>query len=83
MSVKLKLLNISGASKCLMGNYSGPQLNETSAVNDVKLTRPREKEEFTNAVIDSLKNLIQSNHLKCNIDSKMGFYIGKIEQTTR
>lgn len=78
MSSKLKLLNINAASKYLVKNYNGPNLNETSNILKLKIIRTKEKEEVVLALVDTLKNLVQSDgKLKSNIDTSMGFYIGK------
>lgn len=75
ISPKLKLLNIDGAVKYLISNYTGPRL-DTSIVSNVKLNRTRDKEEFVKSVVGSLKNLVKPEHLRCNVDSRMGFFIG-------
>lgn len=78
MSSKLKLLNINAASKYLAKNYNGPRLSETSNINNLKITRTKEKEEIIMALVDTLRNLVQSDgKLKSNVDTSMGFYIGK------
>lgn len=77
-SSKLKLLNINGAARFLIPNYDGPFLNAASPVNNFKLARTKEKQELVKSLLDSLKNLVQSeNYLGTNINTGMGFFIGK------
>lgn len=76
MSCKLKLLNIDAASRLLMKDYTGPKL-EASNIKSLKLHRSRDKEEFAKSVVETLKNLIQPENLKTNVNTEMGFYIGK------
>lgn len=76
VSPKLKLLNINGAAKHLINNYDGPKL-DPSFINRVTLNRSRDKEEYVKSVIVSLKNLVKEENLRCNVDTGMGFIVGK------
>lgn len=75
MSGKLKLLNINAAAELIVKDYDGPKLNDTSKILNTKFNRTKEKEDFVKIVIDTLRNLIQPTNLRCNIDTKMGFFI--------
>ncbi|KAK9876065.1 hypothetical protein WA026_011174 [Henosepilachna vigintioctopunctata] len=74
-SKKLKLLNIHGASECIMKDYSGNKLTDFALVK-VIVPRRKEKIEMSESIINSLKNLMKTEiYLKTNVDTGYGFLI--------
>jgi len=74
---KLKLLNINAAATYLIKDYNECQL-DSKFVEDAKelVTRSKEKEEFVTSVLDTMKNLVQTDqYLRSNVKTDMGFYI--------
>lgn len=77
MASKLKLLNINSACELLIKNYDGPKLAADSSVREAVATRSKSKEAMVTSVQDSLSNLVTpKTHLKTNVNTLMGFYIG-------
>lgn len=74
LSPALKLLNIDGAAKFLL-KYEVPILDST--LKSTAVPKSREKQEFVDIVIDTLKNFtnLESN-VKINVNTQMGFCIG-------
>ncbi|KAL3270783.1 hypothetical protein HHI36_021307 [Cryptolaemus montrouzieri] len=77
ISTKLKVLNIHGAVENLIKGYSGNKLSQTSPFrNGAMAPKRKEKVQMTESIVNSLKNLIQSDkYLKTNIDTGYGFCI--------
>lgn len=74
MATKLKLLNINAHAELLLEGYSGPRLN---SLNDLELARSKSKDQMVLAVLDALKNLMAAWCLQSNINTNMGFLLGK------
>lgn len=75
--MKLKLLNINAAAKCLHSNYAGPVLPENSEIFSVPLTLSKNKILLLDGLMDTLKNLFSaSNLIRTQHDTRMGFVIG-------
>lgn len=75
-------MNIDAAAQYLNSEYDGPRLPQTSALRLIKPVVSRDKSEMVNSVIDTLRNLIRSdNLLKTQVNTEMGFYIGKIAES--
>lgn len=80
-SLQLKLLNIEGAAQYLIENYKGPRIPSESPLKNVLLSQSKEKQEMATSILDTLKNLIQSDKLiKTRINTGFGFYVGKLSQ---
>ncbi|CAH1176904.1 unnamed protein product [Phaedon cochleariae] len=76
MSARLKLLNIEGAASYLQEGYTGPRLPLDSRIREAKYAPTKEKEEIVAAVLDTLRNLIQSEKLvRTRVDTGLGFFI--------
>ncbi|XP_018570435.1 protein TBRG4 isoform X2 [Anoplophora glabripennis] len=76
VSTQLKLLNIDGAAKHLIQEYKGPRLPTSSLIRNGKISYNKDKAEMVEAVLDSLRNLIQSENLiRARINSGLGFLI--------
>lgn len=75
----MKLLNINAACQYLWPKYNGPLLKDVVKENlELTLSRTKEKQLLVSAVLDSLGSLLPSQtYLRSNINSKMGFFIGK------
>lgn len=77
-SMKLKLLNINAAAKCLNPKYSGPVLAEDSEIFSVPLEHSKNKNTLVTGLMDALKSLFTSSELvRTRHDTRMGFVIGK------
>ncbi|XP_076250695.1 FAST kinase domain-containing protein 4 [Rhynchophorus ferrugineus] len=74
-STKLKLLNIDGAAHYLIENYDGPKIPPDHETRKTNLILSNNKKEMVNSLLDTLKNLISQNNLKCRINTGLGFYI--------
>lgn len=75
-TMKLKLLNINAAAKCLHSTYAGPVLAENSEIFAVPLTLSRSKTVLLDGLMDTLKNLFSaSNLIRTQQDTRMGFVI--------
>lgn len=74
MATKLKLLNIDAHAELLLKRYSGPRLQ---SIKDVQQARSKDKEQMVSAVLDTLKNLMAEWCLRTNINTNMGFFLGK------
>lgn len=71
------MLNIDGAAKYLFQEYSGPRLPSSSLIRNAKISYSKDKVEMVEAVLDSLRNLIQSENLiRAKVNSGLGFLIG-------
>lgn len=76
--MKMKLLNINAAAKCLKPKYDGPVLAEDSQIFSVPLAHSKSKNVLFVGLLDALKNLFTSDSLLRTVhDSRMGFVIGK------
>lgn len=76
--MKLKLLNVNAAAKCLNPKYTGPTLAENSEIFSVPLTLSKNKIVLLDGLMDTLKNLFSANNLlRSQHDTRMGFVIGK------
>ncbi|KAG5882845.1 hypothetical protein JTB14_022356 [Gonioctena quinquepunctata] len=76
ISTKLKLLNIDGAAQYLQKHYNGPRIPSNSPLRDTQFAQTKEKYEMVNSVLDTLKNLIQSEKLlRTRVNSGLGFFI--------
>lgn len=73
-AAKLKLLNIDAYAGVLLENYNGPRLE---TLHDLQLTRSKEKEQLAAVVLDTLKNLMAEWCLQSNVNTRMGFLLGK------
>lgn len=71
----MKLLNINAFAELLLKNYTGPKLD---TFQDFQIVRSKEKQQLVTTVLDTLKNLMAEWCLESNIDTKMGFLLGKI-----
>ena len=75
-TIKMKLLNINAAAK--LKDPSNEALPETSEVFSVLMGHSKSKMILVNGLADALKGLFNSpNHLRMNVDTKMGFVIGE------
>lgn len=75
-SSKLRLLNINAYAMNLKPDYKGPTISEDSFIKSTDLLRSKEKVEIINSMVESLKNLVQSEeYLKTDVNKGMGFYI--------
>lgn len=78
--MKLKLLNINAAAKCLNPKYTGPELAEGSELFSVPLEHSKNKKLLLTALTDTLKSLLSaSNLIRTHHDTRMGFVIGKLK----
>lgn len=76
--MKLKLLNINAAAKCLKPKYNGPVLAEDSEIFSVPLEHSKNKNILLNGLLDALKSLFTSSNLiRTHYDTRMGFVIGE------
>ncbi|XP_037025722.1 FAST kinase domain-containing protein 4 isoform X2 [Bradysia coprophila] len=75
-TMKLKLLNINAAAKCLNPPYAGPTLAENSGIFSVPLTLSKSKTTLLDGLMDTLKHLFSaSNLIRTQHDTRMGFVI--------
>ncbi|XP_050499186.1 FAST kinase domain-containing protein 4 [Diabrotica virgifera virgifera] len=75
-STKLKLLNIDGAAQYLLNNYDGPRLPSDSEVKKLDVPQAKDKTEMVTSILDTLKNLIQSDQLiRTRVNTEYGFCI--------
>lgn len=73
----MKLLNINAASKHL-SNYKGPNISDNNDVIEIPFGYSKSKQILLDLMLESLKSLLSSEtYVKKNIDTKMGFVIGK------
>ncbi|EEZ97431.2 Protein TBRG4-like Protein [Tribolium castaneum] len=72
---KVKLLNINGAAKYLMEGFTGETLSPLSEIHNVNIVRTKENGEMAECVLDTLKNLIQSDNLNFDVNTGLGFSI--------
>lgn len=77
MFCKVKLLNINGAAKHLIKGYSGDTISPLSDVNNVNIVKSKENVEMVDCVLVTLKNLIKPENLNVDINTGLGFSIGK------
>lgn len=80
ITAKMKLLNINAGVKLLLPTYKGAMLmkDTNKDIYDVPLIHNREKQTTVNGMIDALKSLVPDNCLKLNVDTNMGFVVGKL-----
>lgn len=77
--MKMKLLNINAAAKCLTPKYNGSMLAEDSEIFSVPLQHSKNKNILFTGLLDALKSLFTSNNLmRTHHDTRMGFVIGKL-----
>lgn len=75
----MKIINIDAAAAHLMPHYDGQRLSESSVLRNAEPPVVKDKVDMVDSIIQTLKNLIQSEQLiRMNINTGMGFYIGKI-----
>ncbi|XP_023029568.2 FAST kinase domain-containing protein 4 isoform X1 [Leptinotarsa decemlineata] len=75
-SIKLKLLNIDSAAQYLQKDYKGPRISENSPIRITQISHTKEKYQMVNSVLDTLKNLIQSEKLiRTKVNTGLGFFI--------
>ena len=79
-SAKLKLLNINACVKLFMPTYNGAMLDSAKHkdIYESQIVYTNDKQLLIKAMVDALKSLVPGDQLQINIDSKMGFTIGKI-----
>lgn len=81
-TMKLKLLNINAAAKCLHPKYNGPELAEDSEIFAVRLEHSKNKNILHTGLLDTLKSLFSSSNLiRTHHNTRMGFVIGKLNET--
>lgn len=69
-------------TKCFIQYFSGPLLQDPTTF-EVPLIRSKEKEILVNSVLETLTNLFpSSSYLKTNIDTEMGFILGRYKSFT-
>ncbi|KAJ8909663.1 hypothetical protein NQ315_003723 [Exocentrus adspersus] len=76
ISAQLKLLNIDGAAKYLINGYKGPRLLSSSPIRNIKIPQNKDKVDMVDSVLDSMRNLIQSeSFIRTRVNSGLGFLI--------
>lgn len=70
-------MNIDAYAGVLLKDYSGPRLE---MLQDLQLTRSKEKEQLVSVVLDTLKNLMAEWCLQSNVNTRMGFLLGKLKK---
>lgn len=76
--MKMKLLNINAATKCLGPKYDGPTLAQNSEIFSIPMEHSKNKIVLVDGLKDTLKNLFSAENLvRTNGNTRMGFVIGK------
>lgn len=68
------MLNINAFAGLFLKDYSGPRLD---TLQDVQIVRNKGKQQMVSVVLETLKNLMAEWCLQSDVDTNMGFLLGK------
>lgn len=78
-TIKKKLLNINAVAKTIVTDYNGPFLKPEGSVYEIDFGYPKSKQTLVAGLLDTLTKLFTDQSLvKKNVDTRMGFVIGKL-----
>lgn len=81
-TVKKRLLNINAVAETIATDYSGPFLKPNGSVYELDFGYTKSKQTLVAGLQDTLKKLFTDpSMVKKNVDTRMGFVIGKLLQS--
>lgn len=83
-TVKKKLLNINAVARTITTDYNGPLLKSEGSVYELPFGYNKSKQILVDGLLDTLKKLFNDQSLvETNVDTRMGFVIGKLPRNYR